>query len=150
MQTPTAALHDLPAHTLLQGYRQRTISPVEVVQAVLDRIDRWEPHLHATWLLRPEAALAQARASEARWLRGAPQGLLDGVPCTLKDNIATGGDPTPLGTAAIDLVPAPADAPPALADRCAYPPVGAASSRSSPAWGVSPSTRPTPGGQPDP
>ena len=53
MQTPTAALHDLPAHTLLQGYRQRTISPVEVVQAVLDRIDRWEPHLHATWLLRP-------------------------------------------------------------------------------------------------
>ena len=113
MQTPTAALHDLPAHTLLQGYRQRTISPVEVVQAVLDRIDRWEPHLHATWLLRPEAALAQARASEARWLRGAPQGLLDGVPCTLKDNIATGGDPTPLGTAASDLVPAPADAPPA-------------------------------------
>ena len=113
MQTPAAALHDLPAHILLQAYRQRTLSPVEVVQAVLDRIDRWEPHLHATWLLRPEAALAQARASEARWLRGAPQGLLDGIPCTLKDNIATCGDPTPLGTAAVDLVPAPADAPPA-------------------------------------
>ena len=112
MQAPTA-LHDLPAHALLQAYRQRTLSPVEVVQAVLDRIDCWEPHLHATWLLRPETALAQARASEARWLRGEPQGLLDGVPCTLKDNIATCGDPTPLGTAAVDLVPAPADAPPA-------------------------------------
>ena len=128
MQTPTAALHDLPAHTLLQGYRQRTISPVEVVQAVLDRIDRWEPHLHATWLLRPEAALAQARASEARWLRGAPQGLLDGVPCTLKDNIATGGDPTPLGTAAIDLVPAPTDAPPVLVAKTTMPDFGMLSS----------------------
>ncbi|NMM80007.1 amidase [Acidovorax sp. SRB_14] len=107
------ALHALPAHALLAAYRARTLSPVEVTRAVLDHIERWEPHLHATWLLRPEAALAQARASEARWQRGAPQGLLDGVPATLKDNIATRGDPTPLGTAAADLVPASADAPPA-------------------------------------
>ncbi len=109
----STALHDLPAHALLQAYRQRTLSPVEVTQAALEHITRWEPHLHATWLLRPEAALAQARASEARWLRGAPQGLLDGVPCTLKDNIATRGDATPLGTAAVELFPAPDDAPPA-------------------------------------
>lgn len=107
------ALHDLPAHELLAAFRQRTLSPVEVTQAVLDRIERWEPHIHATYLLRPEAALAQARASEARWLAGTPQGLLDGVPCTIKDNIATQGDPTPLGTAAVTLAPAPADAPPA-------------------------------------
>jgi aspartyl-tRNA(Asn)/glutamyl-tRNA(Gln) amidotransferase subunit A len=38
---------------------------------------------------------------------------LDGVPVTIKDNIATHGDPTPLGTAASELIPAPADAPPA-------------------------------------
>lgn len=107
------ALHDLPAHELLAAYRQRQLSPVEVTQAVLDHIARWEPHLHATYLLRPQAALAQARASEARWLRGTPQGLLDGVPATLKDNIATKGDPTPLGTAATELVPAGADSPPA-------------------------------------
>ena len=107
------ALHDLPAHTLLAAYRSKALSPVEVVQAVLAHIDRWEPRLHATWLLRPEAALQQARASEARWLRGEPQGLLDGVPTTIKDNIATQGDPVPLGTAATVLVPAPADAPPA-------------------------------------
>ncbi|RQO83747.1 amidase [Acidovorax sp. FJL06] len=107
------ALHDLPAHELLAAYRQRTLSPVEVTEAVLAHIARWEPHIQATYLLRPEAALAQARASEARWLRGEPQGALDGVPSTIKENIATQGDPTPLGTAAVELVPAAADAPPA-------------------------------------
>ncbi|WP_367065962.1 amidase [Oryzisolibacter sp. LB2S] len=107
------ALHDLSAHELLAAYRARSLSPVEVTRALLEHIARWEPHLHATWLLRPEEALAQARSSEARWLRGAPCGPLDGVPVTVKDNIATRGDPTPLGTAALPLVPAAADAPPA-------------------------------------
>jgi Asp-tRNA(Asn)/Glu-tRNA(Gln) amidotransferase A subunit family amidase len=107
------ALHDLGAHALLAGYRAGALSPVEVTQSVLDHIARWEPHLHASYLLRPELALAQARASEARWQRGAPLGPLDGVPVTVKDNIATAGDPVPLGTAATDLTPAAADAPPA-------------------------------------
>ena len=109
----TTALHDLPAHTLLAAYRSKALSPVEVTQAVLAHITRWEPALHATWLLRPEAALQQARASEARWLRGEPLGLLDGVPTTIKENIATQGDAMPLGTAATVLAPAAADAPPA-------------------------------------
>ena len=108
-----SALHDLSAAELLAGYRQRSFSPVEVLHDVLAHIARWEPHLHATWLLRPDEALAQARQSEARWLHSAPCGPLDGVPVTLKDNIATRGDPTPLGTAALPLVPAAADAPPA-------------------------------------
>ena len=107
------ALHDLPAHTLVEAYRSRALSPVEVTHAVLAHIDRWEPHLHATYLLRPEQALEQARASEQRWLQGAPLGALDGVPTTIKENIATHGDPVPLGTAAVTLVPAAADAPPA-------------------------------------
>ena len=106
-------LHDLPAHDLIAAYRQRKLSPVEVTQAVLAHIERWEPHIRATYLLRPEMALAQARESEARWLRGEPKGALDGVPSTIKENIATEGDPTPLGTAAVELVPAAADAPPA-------------------------------------
>ena len=107
------ALHDLPAQVLLAAYRQRTLSPVEVTQAVLAHMECWEPHIRATYLLRPEHALALARQSEARWQRGEPQGLLDGVPVTIKENIATQGDPTPLGTAAVPLVPAAADAPPA-------------------------------------
>ncbi|WP_270175008.1 MULTISPECIES: amidase [Diaphorobacter] len=106
-------LHELSASELLAGYRSRQISPVDALLDVLSHVARWEPHLQATYLLRPEAALAQARQSEARWLRGAPCGPLDGVPVTLKDNIATQGDPTPLGTAALPLVPAAADAPPA-------------------------------------
>ncbi|HEY2255897.1 MAG TPA: amidase, partial [Variovorax sp.] len=109
----SSALHDLSARQLITAYRAHSLSPVEVTQAVLERIERWEPHLQATWLLRPEAALAQARASEARWQRGAPQGPLDGVPTTIKENIATQGDPMPAGTAAVDLRPAAADAPPA-------------------------------------
>jgi Asp-tRNA(Asn)/Glu-tRNA(Gln) amidotransferase A subunit family amidase len=98
---------------MLAAYRSRSLSPVEVTKAILAHIDSWEPHLHATYLLRPEQALAQAAASERRWLSNATLGLLDGVPVTIKENIATQGDPTPLGTAASDLTPAPADAPPA-------------------------------------
>ncbi len=107
------ALHDLGAPELLRAYRTRELSPVEVTQAVLRHIDLWEPHIHASYLLRPELALAQARASEARWLKGQPCSLLDGVPVTIKDNISTLGDPTPVGTAASALTPAAADAPPA-------------------------------------
>ncbi|MDZ7865782.1 amidase [Acidovorax sp.] len=106
-------LHDLPAHALIAAYRQRTLSPVEVTEAVLRHIEAWEPHIRATYLLRPDLALDQARASEARWKRGEPMGPLDGVPATIKENIATQGDPLPAGTAAVDLVPAAADAPPA-------------------------------------
>jgi aspartyl-tRNA(Asn)/glutamyl-tRNA(Gln) amidotransferase subunit A len=111
------ALHALGATELVAAYRSGELSPVEVTRDILDHISRWEPHLCATWLLRPELALQQAQASEARWLRQAPLTVrghtLDGVPVTIKDNIATQGDPTPLGTAAVPLTPAAADAPPA-------------------------------------
>src|SRR3569832_555598 len=111
-QSPRA-LHELSAPALFDLYRRREVSPVEVTQSVLGHIERWEHHVHALYLLRPELALEQARASEARWLRGEPLGPLDGVPLTIKENIATRGDPCPIGTAATDLVPAAVDAPPA-------------------------------------
>ena len=75
-----SALHALSAAELGAAYRQRTLSPVEVTQAVIEHIAAWEPALCATYLFRPEHALEQARASEARWARGAPQSALDGVP----------------------------------------------------------------------
>jgi len=76
-------------------------------------IERNEPQLQALYAYDPEAALAAARASEARWLKGAPLSALDGVPGTLKENIATRGTPMPVGTAASLLTPATEDAPPA-------------------------------------
>ncbi|MBG9389549.1 amidase [Caenimonas aquaedulcis] len=107
------ALHELSAPALIHAFRQGELSPVEVTQSVLGHIERWEHHLHALYLLRPELALEQARASEKRWKQGTPLGPLDGVPLTIKDNIATQGDPLPLGTAAVELTPMLADAPPA-------------------------------------
>jgi aspartyl-tRNA(Asn)/glutamyl-tRNA(Gln) amidotransferase subunit A len=107
------ALHELPAAELTALYRRREVSPVEVARSVLGHVERWEHYLQALYLLRPDRVLEQARASEARWLRGEPLGAIDGVPLTIKENITTQGDPTPLGTAATDLAPAAADAPPA-------------------------------------
>lgn len=65
-------LYELSASELIDAYSRGTISPVEVVRSVLDHIDRWEPHLQATYLLRPDLALDQAHASQARWHRREP------------------------------------------------------------------------------
>mgnify|MGYP002041306826 FL=1 len=67
--------HELSAQELLSAYRNKTLSPVEATRSVLDHIERWEPHIHATYALDPEQALTQARASEARWMKGEPQAL---------------------------------------------------------------------------
>ena len=107
------ALHELAATELVARYRKHELSPVEATEAVLARIAAWEPHIQATYALDPDAALAAARASEARWLKGEPLGAIDGVPATIKENIATRGTPVPVGTAASMLVPAARDAPPA-------------------------------------
>ena len=80
---------------------------------MLDRVERFEPHIHATYLLAPERALRRPAPPKRAGRRGEPIGPLDGVPATIKDNIATKGDPSPIGTAASDLTPAAADAPPA-------------------------------------
>ncbi len=105
-------LHDRSAVDLLALYARREASPVEVCTGLLAHIERCEPRIAATWALDAEAALQAARDSEARWRRGEALAL-DGVPVTIKDNIATRGVPVPLGCAATLLVPAAADAPPA-------------------------------------
>ena len=103
----------MSALEMLRLYRTRELSPVEAMKSVIERVEAFEPHIHATYLYAPERALKEARASEARWARAEPIGPLDGVPATVKDNIATKGEPKPVGTAAEDLTPQKADAPPA-------------------------------------
>jgi aspartyl-tRNA(Asn)/glutamyl-tRNA(Gln) amidotransferase subunit A len=111
-QTVTS-LHDLSAVDLIAGFRARRFSPSEVLESVLAHIAVWEPHIKALYAFDPEGARATAKASTERWHKGQPSGSLDGVPATIKENIATKGVPVPLGAATTKLVPAAADAPPA-------------------------------------
>jgi aspartyl-tRNA(Asn)/glutamyl-tRNA(Gln) amidotransferase subunit A len=89
----------LSAAALLAAYRAGTLSPVEVMRDVLAQAARREPTLHALCAVDAEGALAAARASEARWRTGTALAL-DGVPVTLKENIAVPGAAYRLGTAA--------------------------------------------------
>jgi Asp-tRNA(Asn)/Glu-tRNA(Gln) amidotransferase A subunit family amidase len=106
------SLHDVSAYELSRAYRTRRLSPVEATRAALARMDMWESKINAMYVIEADGALAQAAASEARWRDGAPLSALDGVPVTIKDNIAVKGIPTPVGTAAGDMTPSATDAPP--------------------------------------
>ena len=104
-------LPDLTASAMVRAFRAGDLSPVEVTAASLARIDAWDERLCATWSIDADGALEAARASESRWQAGMPQGPLDGVPVTVKENIATKGVPMPAGTAAIDPQVATVDGP---------------------------------------
>ena len=92
----------LSATELLAAYRAKTLSPVEVTQAVLKRIRKLNPVLNCFILVDEKGALAAARASEARWKKRAPKGMLDGVPVSIKDLLYTKGWPTLRGSKTID------------------------------------------------
>ncbi len=108
---------DMSACALRAAYASGALSPVEALEAVVARVERLEPHLMALWAVDLDGARVAARASETRWRQGAPLGPIDGAPLTIKENIATKGVAMPLGTAASDLVPSAADAPPAARAR---------------------------------
>src|SRR3954466_2418832 len=92
----------LPATRLLELYRARELSPVAVMGETLARLERYEGALNAFVLYDPESALAAARASEARWQRDEPKGLLDGIPVAIKDTQLTRGWPRLVGSKTID------------------------------------------------
>jgi aspartyl-tRNA(Asn)/glutamyl-tRNA(Gln) amidotransferase subunit A len=71
--------------------RRREISPVEVTQGCLARIEKLNPPLNAFITLIAESALAEASRAEAEILRGDWRGALHGVPVALKDLIDTAG-----------------------------------------------------------
>ena len=98
----TNALEYATASELVAGYRARRFSPTEALDAVLARIDAVEPRLNAWQLVDAAGARRAARASSARWAKGAPRGLLDGVPVAIKDVTETRGWPTRNGSLAVD------------------------------------------------
>jgi aspartyl-tRNA(Asn)/glutamyl-tRNA(Gln) amidotransferase subunit A len=95
-------LADCTAVELIDLYRACRASPLEAVRAVLARIERLNPSVNAFSFVAADEALAGARASEARWVRGEPAGALDGVPVSIKDLILTRGMPTLRGSRTVD------------------------------------------------
>lgn len=71
--------------------RQKKISPLELTQACLQRIEKQNPALNAFITVATEPALAAARAAEAEIARGDWRGPLHGIPIALKDLIDTAG-----------------------------------------------------------
>ncbi|MBV8777508.1 MAG: amidase, partial [Alphaproteobacteria bacterium] len=98
----TEDLAFLSATELLARYRSKQLSPVEAIKETLRRLETYEGALNAFVLYDPDSALAAARASEARWQKGEPRGLLDGVPLAIKDTQLTRGWPRRVGSQTID------------------------------------------------
>ena len=105
------SLATMPAVDMVAGFARRAFSPVEVHDAVQAVIDAREPVLNAFWVRDAEASRSAAVASEARWSARAPVGPIDGVPVTLKENIARTGVPMPSGNAGVEPLVPQADAP---------------------------------------
>ncbi len=106
MTTPALDLCAVDAGTLARLVRARTVSPVEVVEAVLARQAELDGHLHAFCTPTPELARATARRLEAELAAGRELGPLAGVPVAIKDLIATRGIRTAGGSRAYaDFVP---------------------------------------------
>lgn len=83
---------------LVTGFRQRSLSPVEVMCAALDRVTKLDPVVNAFCALDEEGAMSAASDAERRWMRGEPCGPLDGVPVSVKDLVAVAGLPTRHGS----------------------------------------------------
>lgn len=93
---------ELSATELLAAYEAGSLSPVEVTRDALDRIAAVDDAVNAYCLVDPDRSLADAAAAEARWRRGEPRGLLDGVPVSIKDILLSRGWPTLRGSLSVD------------------------------------------------
>src|SRR5713101_5133524 len=80
-----------PATELRELIRRREISPVELLEAVLARVEAVDPLVHAFATLDADRARAAARAAEVAVARGDELGLLHGIPVSIKDLEPTAG-----------------------------------------------------------
>ncbi len=87
-------LHWLTAAEASRAFAAKKLSPVELMTALLARIQRFDPKLHAFIRLDADAAMDAARAAEAEIVKGRVRGPLHGVPVGIKDIIDVAGLPT--------------------------------------------------------
>ncbi|MGF7162450.1 Asp-tRNA(Asn)/Glu-tRNA(Gln) amidotransferase A subunit family amidase [Rhodoligotrophos appendicifer] len=94
------AVHAMGIAALGRAYASGALSPVEVIGAMLQRIEALNPALNAFYLVDHEGALRQARLSEQRWREGQPLSPLDGVATSVKDALPAIGWPAYRGSLA--------------------------------------------------
>ncbi|KAB1946985.1 amidase [Brevibacterium linens] len=104
-------LADHNAAELAAGFAGGDFDPLEVHSAVVDRMNDCEPTINALFHRDDDRSRNSAAASAARWREGRPLSDLDGVPVTIKENIARRGVPLPSGHAWVEMPVADDDAP---------------------------------------
>ncbi len=114
-----AEIGRMSAAEITAAYRDRSLSPVEVLKDALARIDRFEPAVNAFTFVDSDGAMATARDSETRWIKGEPLGPADGLVATVKSNVATAGWQLRRGSTTIGYEAATFDAPPVASLRAA-------------------------------
>jgi len=98
----TKPIHQMTAAELSVAFKKKKLSPVEVSDALLRRIEKLDPQINSFCLVDHDTTMTQARASEARWKKGKPLSPLDGVPVAVKDILLTKDWPTLRGSRTID------------------------------------------------
>jgi aspartyl-tRNA(Asn)/glutamyl-tRNA(Gln) amidotransferase subunit A len=89
----------MPATDMAAAIRKKTVSPVEIVEALFARIHEVNPRVNAYCTLTEDAARAAAKKAEAALLRGESLPALHGVPLSVKDLVLTRGVRTMFGSA---------------------------------------------------
>ncbi len=100
----------LSAEDMLAAFGRLRLTPVDVLQAVMERVARLNPAVNAFVVMNPKA-LEAASESAMRWRAGRPMGALDGVPVTVKDLVDLAGFPTRRGSRTTSSDPVTDDAP---------------------------------------
>src|SRR5579872_1381746 len=95
---PDKLLTRMSARELATHVKSRSISPVEIVDACLETIDRLNPTLNAVVTLATDAARSYARAAESAVMRGDKLGIMHGLPIGVKDVTLTAGIRTTYGS----------------------------------------------------